>query len=1586
MLHSVLCRRANLDPVQIIEETVTEFHRRRRSLVEAVEFLLACTLRGDTHHDSPTYTHLTKYTRDLLKPFATPTGDIALAAKIFQAVEQLDATIVKAENAVKNATSNTVAPTAQAQGTLGSDILTGRLQSLLYERRHMAISLTLIAQYGYISPVELKAFVLWLQANPTHPMLFYVLSATFISFEPSSPATRVGRLRPLLAADPSVPAFMSRTLAPTTQWTDPGLKAAILLKYTMFCTEVRHQDASLENKPGFKNEELETQVWNAVQGDAFMYLAQSLIQLSKTKDGDSLVSSIIPRARQDTADTREVPSDENKLTLFSSFETLLRSLITHASSELRKIKQRQEDLVLANAQTDRARASSRFAAAQAQETDRAGQAPRHDIAILYSLIGLLYSSLPDERALQFWGAGGVHDPSKTTYMEYVESTSGRLPAFLQWAIWSTSQQDLTMLTALYEMLSGLAQGQQCSELAYNFMARATGEVIEGSAMSSSSSSGPTVSWSMIFEILESWNIGALNPRGVHPPQQHSSIHTLASHAPPPPQAQQFQLTPRDVRFAQSFLRLLATVAKHSIAVRTAIATNGHFRAIPMLIHLIPLGIPLELKGALFDTVAAFCEPGGNVDICRGVWNLFEKHEIINVRGSGPGKGVEVELEQIEAVHRLYPATIPFLKLLATLLHTPKRLPEKDRAEGIFPPNTVPDNLGQPHRLPGVAPYTAFVVDNIFANIPNREYATPSDRWLINDLALTYMERALAGFNLESLVSPTQDQPIRAEMLVPLIVHPGFDMMTRLLTTSSVQQSLLTYIVDGLDGFDKNFGEEEPYYRNTMVRVLRIVLRVLEVQDIFLDVLIPLLSEFDSAAYIGQVHHRSYFTKLDQALSFSPSYAPALAQYMEYAMHGELVYLSVRILTILSTSPYFSNLVTLIRRNPNSERILSAFAQTLNIDNNEDVAEAELNVELWTGAGAPDPSLEDAEELAQGVRLAALDLLVQDTDKGRTFPSLGHYLLMGTQDPVVQDPYALGARRTGIHVLLELMGAGVPRLKDRSGGSGGAIGFGQWSGEETAQVHPLYIDLPALAERMYRVVYQLCTHPKTAEFSTRYLRTREDFFARQISCVPSQAPEVEVSPPIQIVYGDGARVLTTVNALSSFLRVRSYIFDLVALELHILTSKGHFKSVIELLEILFGTDVDYDEEHGFSTFREVGQSNMRIVDFFQSLTFEWADSLQVEPTNMEYLANLNLAACIRTDATGCDVVDRTLLLCMLAGAKKELVGQGKVVTNSQFDQLNAETAYVLESCVVENNRRAVAFSVAAGFEAWRRLLDIALTKCFDRLPHDRRENMLFDLLHILPSTIRNPTIEEKTAVLLSETALSLITKLREDRRYQLVLQSSGAAGEGASLPAERLYGILRDTVEGILDNNHSELVRGNLYGALINFIHLVLCSKSDVDAEAEGNGFVDPNDPFAASLAMSSLRESSPFGASLNQSLALSQSGRYRSGAPSSSVASATLELGILSTIKPVLERLVSVISRDAIDGTEVWKTVAFMLLDAVVQLSGLEKQHPALGAMNRHGALANFVQGLKDADALLQAVLKPDPGAFLCRPLLSSWY
>ncbi|KAK0463078.1 nucleoporin Nup186/Nup192/Nup205, partial [Desarmillaria tabescens] len=1560
LLQKVVAENPNVGPVDSIELAISEYHQRRRHLVDSLRYLYEATI-AEAPDDTLVYSQIYRFVKEELQGLGPEGVEASLTLKIIKEFGALDTALSKTDAARKSARSNTVAPSAQDAGTgsLGADILNARYESLKYERRHLAATLHITARLGFLPPSGIMHVVEWLFSNPNHPITYYMLATILAAFDPADPKSYGAHLRNGLANDTTTVSYMKEKLGPTTTWKEPGLKATVLLKWTLFLTDFRHRNPNIEHRDGFKTDQLETQIWSAVQGDCFPYLAAAIIHLER-KQGSSSVPSLLQSITLATeqVEQRDLPADDFKPAVLNAFETLIRSLLTHASSELRKIKQRQEDVVLSSARTDRTRGNSRFSTAAPEPT----ASPRNDIGVLYSLIGILYSSLPAESALQFWGSGPPVDSTRTSYMEYLESTAGKLPAFLQWAVWSTPVHDATMMMALYDMLAGLAKGQQSSELAYNFLARGGGEVIQGSTLPSSTS-GSALSWATVFDVLDTWASSA-NTARTQPVQPLGQSLFGAPASMPPQPAQQPVITPKDVLLAQSFLRLLSTVVTFSISVRVAISSHVHFRAIPTLVSLLPLSIPLELKGALFEALSAFCHPGAGpagVEICRAVWTMMERLEVINVRaslqvgfGAGllPTKGVEVELEEIEAAHGLYPATIPFLKLLSTLIHTPRRVSLTDRIIETGTLGTIPETLGQPYRLPGIGPFVGFVIDNVFAKIPMREYLRPSDRWKLNDLCLCFIERCLASFDLESLLAAAENGQLKGDVLIPLLIHPGYDVMTRMLTSSGLQRSILSYLVEGVEGFDKGFAGEEHFFASTIVRVLRIVQRVLEIQDIFLDVLIPLLSDFEGASSVGTIHPRSYFTKFDQSLSFGPQYAPALASYVVYPAYPELVLLSVRIIGILSSSTSLPNLTILIEQSDNSERILAGFMSILETESTEDVIAAEAATEQSTGAGAPD--MDDSMDLSQATRLAVLELLIQNTQSPQSHLNIAHFLLFGStkKDQQIQDPHALGAQKTCVHVILDLLNAGVPRLK------------GKGKDRDLAPfATPMFIRLPALAERCYRIIYQLSADQSTAEFTMRYLRTREDFFARHLAAVPSQAPETLADPFIEVLYGNGSRVTTAVSSFSSFLRSRSWIFDLVALELHVLSNKNNQKGIAELLSILFGSEPTYDnhadwEDGMLRTFHEVGQSHMRVIEFLQSLAFDWTDSLTVKHIELRFFGQLNLQACTRKDVSGCEIIDRSALLVLLNTARRALYSRNVVMAAADASQLALESAYILESCAVENHRREIVHASATGFESWRRMLDMTLTKCFHHLPHDHRESMLFDLLHILPSIIRSSDLQESTAVLLAEMTLSAITKLREDRHHQVILQTVAGDHEASSLPAERLYAILTNILECILENSHVELVRGNLYASIVNYVHLISTGK--------------PQPPGPASLALST---------STSLSLSLAASTRNNFLGDSASVASpgqtgsstSPIQVNSLSLMKGHLERVITMISRDAIDGTEVWKTVAFMLLTSLCQLSAAEKQYSVLSCLVRHGILSNFVHGVAESDLLLQSVLKPDP-------------
>jgi nuclear pore complex protein Nup205 len=155
-------------------------------------------------------------------------------------------------------------------------------------------------------------------------------------------------------------------------------------------------------------------------------------------------------------------------------------------------------IILASTRQDRSR-HFRSSAART-EPERPAQAPRNDIAMLFSFIGVLFSSLPPERGLQFWGLA-PSSSQRSSWLENVEAQAGKIPAFLQWAVWSTHLRDSDMSIALYDMLAGLAKGHQCSNLAYNFLARSSGEIVPGSMLPAASSSGAVAPSSSAFSIL-----------------------------------------------------------------------------------------------------------------------------------------------------------------------------------------------------------------------------------------------------------------------------------------------------------------------------------------------------------------------------------------------------------------------------------------------------------------------------------------------------------------------------------------------------------------------------------------------------------------------------------------------------------------------------------------------------------------------------------------------------------------------------------------------------------------------------------------------------------------------------------------------------------------------------------------------------------------------------------------------------------------------------------------------------------------------------------------------------------------------------
>ena len=139
----------------------------------------------------------------------------------------------------------------------------------MYERRVLAYAFFFLARAGYLSSAEIRQVVEWLDKNPKNDSTSYLLAALFAALDlsHSPPGSASAELRIALAKDDATVAHIRRKLVPSAEWKDAALKATVNLKWTLFLTEVRFRDAAMEHREGFRNEDLEMQIFNAVQGD-----------------------------------------------------------------------------------------------------------------------------------------------------------------------------------------------------------------------------------------------------------------------------------------------------------------------------------------------------------------------------------------------------------------------------------------------------------------------------------------------------------------------------------------------------------------------------------------------------------------------------------------------------------------------------------------------------------------------------------------------------------------------------------------------------------------------------------------------------------------------------------------------------------------------------------------------------------------------------------------------------------------------------------------------------------------------------------------------------------------------------------------------------------------------------------------------------------------------------------------------------------------------------------------------------------------------------------------------------------------------
>lgn len=329
----------------------------------------------------------------------------------------------------------------------------------------------------------------------------------------------------------------------------------------------------------------------------------------------------------------------------------------------------------------------------------------------------------------------------------------------------------------------------------------------------------------------------------------------------------------------------------------------------------------------------------------------------------------------------------------------------------------------------------------------------------------------------------------------------------------------------------------------------------------------------------------------------------------------------------------------------------------------------------------------------------------------------------------------------------------------------------------------------------------------------------------------------------------------------------------------------------------------------------------------------------------------------------------------------------------------------------SGRLAAIYNV---FDGWRQVIEITLSQCFDDvLGDEHRERTLYELMvslleKLLSSSVTSLLLQHQAATasqyariaeysqqqtvaiqrfatkledLISQVVLRLMVKLREQRIPLFQTESSaidqkfstGSARKAAfsgsmkRLPVDQCLDIFRAMLQFLLRENTSQKSRGNLYAAILNYIQYTTMKLPLIHA----------------GMLRRMLRQDAPGG--LGDSVLDNMSRKLDTGREfdyhdfmqihaemynddESNVLDNGNENVLNGTSQQNIRRLLSVVTLDAINARNVWKTLALALLDSLFMYDRRKSQW--LIYLTESGLLQQLLDMLATQEQQLQHVLE----------------
>ncbi|KAF9105950.1 hypothetical protein BGX29_010934 [Mortierella sp. GBA35] len=1514
-----------------VDTSIMLFHRERIALLYIIFAIL------DTSGTIDSLTEFSKAIVPLRNDLLAATNG-NLASKALAALDALD----KKSTSLKNAMTETSNLVAQ----LGMAINEDRLDYIQQERSLLARILFAIAFYHEFSGPVLKATITALKTmNLSDPIAIYLTVTVMAAFEVSAEHMRIRR-----KAEFEFPEYMTQAtfvneyaqFITSTNWAVPVIQATILFQLSLCVGNI----SSHRNDSGALTEDdLQAVAERAIDMDTFQFIAnyvlgfKSQVQVTgKPFEVPFVIKNALLGVVDQNTDGFDTTVGKPVEARFDSsmqegilalLELTIRDFVISMQPLLRKIKHREEDL-----------SAHQTSLRQSQSTAITG-APRTDLEALFTVVAFIYKDRP-EAGLRFW-----------------PNNDDRLYKFLKWGV-----DCKNTARSFFDMLGSLAAGPQCAQHAYDFLKS------NGGRYGTQSSAVPNtlVSWGKLFEAIDFYTT-----------RLNNDIATGG---------QVEKIRPDEEALLKSFLNLLCTVGLYSPVARAAMNESKQYQVIHSLFRFFICPISVDLKACILDSIAAFAAPSPTgTDNANLVWEYLEQARILpksysaalpepkapvgdkaaapaatttRQESEGMDFGIGFDIEEIEASNETFPETIAFTRLLSSLVQVP--LNPEDILSGGSP--TIPDNLGSNYRQPGVIPYVRFILDKIFVKALNRTYRVANEKWKVVDSCLDFMERCLLSFDIGSFilgdalnaqqdlttVDSQRNKALRASL------HPAFEILTRLLSGGDALQEIFRIISTGVDTLNKE-DQTTPHLKSSITRSFRILSKVMEYQDVFVEYIVPVLLMASSNSRNSVL---SSLVPVEQHLAYSHKTIVNIACYINCLVSSEICSLSIEILDRLSASHLLTSgvgghrgigtnrLVRLLENSPQSNQILYGFVYKLTSEDEEHSSDAgSSSADTAMSVDGPDSALSLAQKRAvlggpsftgSKIRLQIMRLLLDNLDESRSPPSIAHFLLgYPTESKIIssdnKDVLANPTSVTVLHVILDLL---------RRGMDGRDIDY------NVPESIPLYVTHPQLAEKCQELIFRLCSEPETTAPTMRYLRTTEAFFYRHLRALPFRFGPGLKGDDGTFTRMDSSRFRANFVNLVSQLYQRSWVMRSSALELRVACDTNQRREAIRLLSLLFSSTDNgrsaQDDDFMYSLTRtqngDLAQPRMKVLELLDSLDFSWDDDVKVQELERHYFSDVSIEDCVEKDEHGVDVINIRKVCSHLWIRKSKMERDNVISSPLHRSAVHAEMWGILDVCLARNHVRELEAGRKNAFEAWRELVEISLGPGFEFLKVEQREGMLYDVLEALLLKLQGD-LPAEIATILSKAALCIIQRLRTDHFRQCIFQATSADPReiDARLPAERLHRVARSIIACILKSGTSQS-RCNLYSTLVNYFQY---TRSEGDTHR-------------------SVKSAEHY--RLDGQPAYGARGRGEHDVREA------LELGNQVLVSEAGDRLLEAVCRDASDIDQVCKIAAFTLLNTLYALFEKQNTNPVLVHLVQRNYLKHFIEIMAREDVDLQAYIK----------------